>query len=324
MVNLKVKLPGLEMKNPVIPASGTFGFGYEFTRFYDINVLGSIMIKGTTLEPRYGNPLPRIAEGPSGMLNAIGLQNPGVDAVMSHELEELRKCYNDKVIANIGGSCVDDYVETAKRISTHDMVGALELNISCPNVHSGGIQFGTNPQMAADVTRKVKAVSQKPVYVKLSPNVTDIVEMAKAVEEAGADGITMINTLVGMRFNIKTGKPIIANGTGGYSGPAIFPVALRMVHQVSKAVKIPVIGMGGISNAHDVIEMMLQAQALWRLVVKTLLIHMLVIKLFKIYQKNLKNLVLKILMISLAYHINIKKRNERFLFFYHYPCNIIR
>ena len=211
MVNLKVKLPGLEMKNPVIPASGTFGFGYEFTRFYDINVLGSIMIKGTTLEPRYGNPLPRIAEGPSGMLNAIGLQNPGVDAVMSHELEELRKCYNDKVIANIGGSCIDDYVETAKRISTHDMVGALELNISCPNVHSGGIQFGTNPQMAADVTRKVKAVSQ---------------------------------------------KPIIANGTGGYSGPAIFPVALRMVHQVSKAVKIPVIGMGGISSAHDVIEMM--------------------------------------------------------------------
>ena len=256
MVNLKVKLPGLEMKNPVIPASGTFGFGYEFTRFYDINVLGSIMIKGTTLEPRYGNPLPRIAEGPSGMLNAIGLQNPGVDAVMSHELEELRKCYNDKVIANIGGSCIDHYVETAKRISTHDMVGALELNISCPNVHSGGIQFGTSPQMAADVTRKVKAVSQKPVYVKLSPNVTDIVEMAKAVEEAGADGITMINTLVGMRFNIKTGKPIIANGTGGYSGPAIFPVALRMVHQVSKAVKIPVIGMGGISSAHDVIEMM--------------------------------------------------------------------
>ena len=323
MVNLKVKLPGLEMKNPVIPASGTFGFGYEFTRFYDINVLGSIMIKGTTLEPRYGNPLPRIAEGPSGMLNAIGLQNPGVDAVMSHELEELRKCYNDKVIANIGGSCVDDYVETAKRISTHDMVGALELNISCPNVHSGGIQFGTNPQMAADVTRKVKAVSQKPVYVKLSPNVTDIVEMAKAVEEAGADGITMINTLVGMRFNIKTGKPIIANGTGGYSGPAIFPVALRMVHQVSKAVKIPVIGMGGISSAHDVIEMMVAGASAVRLVVKTLLIHMLVIKLFKIYQRNLKSLVLKILMILLDYHIN-KKRNERFLFFYHYPCNIIR
>ena len=254
MVNLKVNLPGLEMKNPVIPASGTFGFGYEFTRFYDINVLGSIMIKGTTLEPRYGNPLPRIAEGPSGMLNAIGLQNPGVDAVMSHELEELRKCYNDKVIANIGGSCIDDYVETAKRISTHDMVGALELNISCPNVHSGGIQFGTNPQMAADVTRKVKAVSQKPVYVKLSPNVTDIVEMAKAVEEAGADGITMINTLMGMKIDLRTGRPLLANKTGGFSGPAIKPVAIRMIYQVYEAVNIPIIGMGGIMNAYDVLE----------------------------------------------------------------------
>lgn len=257
MANLRVKLPGLDMKNPVIPASGTFGFGYEFTRFYDINILGSIMLKGTTLEPRYGNPLPRIAEGPSGMLNAIGLQNPGIDAVMNEELEKLRPHYQDKVIANIGGSAVNDYVETAKRISQHDMVGALELNISCPNVHSGGIQFGTDPEMAAEVTRKVKAVSQKPVYVKLSPNVTDIVAMAKAVEAAGADGISMINTLVGMRFNLKTGKPIIANGTGGYSGPAIFPVALRMVHQVSKAVSIPVIGMGGISCAQDVIEMMI-------------------------------------------------------------------
>lgn len=257
MANLRVKLPGLDMKNPVIPASGTFGFGYEFTRFYDINILGSIMLKGTTLEPRYGNPLPRIAEGPSGMLNAIGLQNPGVDAVMNEELEKLRPHYQDKVIANIGGSAVNDYVETAKRISQHDMVGALELNISCPNVHSGGIQFGTDPEMAAEVTRKVKAVSKKPVYVKLSPNVTDIVAMAKAVEAAGADGISMINTLVGMRFNLKTGKPIIANGTGGYSGPAIFPVALRMVHQVSKAVSIPVIGMGGISCAQDVIEMMI-------------------------------------------------------------------
>lgn len=257
MANLRVKIPGLNMKNPVIPASGTFGFGYEFTKFYDINVLGSIMLKGTTLEPRYGNPLPRIAEGPSGMLNAIGLQNPGVDAVMNEELEKLRSHFTDKVIANIGGSAVEDYVETAKRISSHDMVGALELNISCPNVHSGGIQFGTNPEMAAEVTRKVKEVSQKPVYVKLSPNVTDIVEMAKAVEAAGADGISMINTLVGMRFSLKTGKPIIANGTGGYSGPAIFPVALRMVHQVSKAVNIPVIGMGGISCAKDVIEMMI-------------------------------------------------------------------
>ena len=256
MANLRVKLPGLDMKNPVIPASGTFGFGYEFAKFYDINVLGSMMLKGTTLEPRYGNPLPRIAEGPSGMLNAIGLQNPGVDAVMNEELEKLRPLYTDKVIANIGGSAVEDYVETAKRISTHDMVGALELNISCPNVHSGGIQFGTNPEMAAEVTRAVKAVSQKPVYVKLSPNVTDIVAMAKAVEAAGADGITMINTLVGMRFDIRTGRPIIANKTGGYSGPAIFPVALRMVHQVSQAVNIPVIGMGGIATGRDAIEMM--------------------------------------------------------------------
>lgn len=257
MANLHVSLPGLEMKNPVIPASGTFGFGYEFARFYDLNLLGSMMLKGTTLEPRYGNPLPRIAEGPSGMLNAIGLQNPGVDAVMNEELEKLRPLYHDKVIANIGGSGIDDYVETAKRLSTHDMVGALELNISCPNVHCGGIQFGTNPQMAGDVTRQVKAVSQKPVYVKLSPNVTDIVEMALAVEAAGADGISMINTLVGMRFDIRSGKPIIANKTGGYSGPAIFPVALRMVYQVSQAVSIPVIGMGGIASGQDAIEMMI-------------------------------------------------------------------
>ena len=257
MANLRVQLPGLDMKNPVIPASGTFGFGYEFAKFYDINCLGSMMLKGTTLEPRYGNPLPRIAEGPSGMLNAIGLQNPGVDAVMNEELEKLRPLYTDKVIANIGGSAIDDYVETARRISTHDMVGALELNISCPNVHAGGIQFGTNPEMAGEVTRAVKAVSQKPVYVKLSPNVTDIVAMAKAVEEAGADGITMINTLIGMRFDIKTGKPIIANKTGGYSGPAIFPVALRMVYQVSQAVSIPVIGMGGIASGKDAIEMMI-------------------------------------------------------------------
>lgn len=256
MANLRVSLPGLNMKNPIIPASGTFGFGYEFSKFYDINILGSMMLKGTTLEPRYGNPLPRIAEGPSGLLNAIGLQNPGVEAVMNEELEKLRPLYDDKVIANIGGSAPEDYVETAKRLSNHDMVGALELNISCPNVHSGGIQFGTNPEMAADLTRCVKEVSKVPVYVKLSPNVTDIVAMAKAVEAAGADGITMINTLVGMRFDFKTGKPIIANKTGGYSGPAIFPVALRMVYQVSQAVKIPVIGMGGIQSARDVIEMM--------------------------------------------------------------------
>ncbi|MCD7809140.1 MAG: dihydroorotate dehydrogenase [Erysipelotrichaceae bacterium] len=257
MANLRVSLPGLDMKNPVIPASGTFGFGYEFASFYDLNLLGSMMLKGTTLEPRYGNPLPRIAEGPSGLLNAIGLQNPGVDVVMNEELEKLRPLYNDKVIANIGGSGIDDYVETAKRLSTHDKVGALELNISCPNVHCGGIQFGTNPDMAAEVTSAVKAVSQKPVYVKLSPNVTDIVEMALAVEKAGADGISMINTLVGMRFDIRTGKPIIANKTGGYSGPAIFPVALRMVYQVSQAVSIPVIGMGGIASGQDAIEMMI-------------------------------------------------------------------
>ncbi|MEG0591921.1 MAG: dihydroorotate dehydrogenase [Coprobacillus sp.] len=257
MSNLRVKLPGLDMKNPVIPASGTYGFGYEFSKFYDINCLGSMMLKGTTLEARYGNPLPRIAEGPSGMLNAIGLQNPGVETVMNEELEKLRPLYTDKVIANVAGSCFEDYVECAKRISTHDMVGALEINISCPNVKAGGIQFGTNPEMAADLTRAIKEVSKVPVYIKLSPNVTDIVSMAKAVEAAGADGITMINTLIGMRFDLKTGKPIIANKTGGYSGPAIFPVALRMVYQVSQAVSIPVIGMGGIANGRDAIEMMI-------------------------------------------------------------------
>lgn len=257
MSNLRVKLPGLDMKNPVIPASGTFGFGYEFTKFYDINQLGSIMVKGTTLEPRYGNPLPRIAEGPSGLLNAIGLQNPGVEKVMSEELEKLRACYDDLIIANVAGSSLEDYVECAKRISKHDKVGALEINISCPNVKAGGIQFGTDPNMAADLTRQIKAVSEKTVYIKLSPNVTNIVEMAKAVEAAGADGITMINTLIGMRIDIKTGKPIIANVTGGYSGPAIFPVALRMVYQVSQAVSIPVIGMGGIASGKDAIEMMM-------------------------------------------------------------------
>ena len=257
MANLRVNLPGLDMKNPVIPASGTFGFGYEFEKFYDINCLGSMMLKGTTLEERYGNPLPRIAEGPSGLLNAIGLQNPGVDAVMNIELEKLRPLYQDKVIANVAGSCFEDYVECAARISTHDMVGALEINISCPNVKAGGIQFGTNPEMAAELTKAIKAVSKVPVYIKLSPNVTDIVSMAKAVEAAGADGITMINTLIGMRFDLKKGKPIIANKTGGYSGPAIFPVALRMVYQVTQAVSIPVIGMGGIANGRDAIEMMI-------------------------------------------------------------------
>lgn len=257
MADLKIELPGLSLKNPVIPASGTFGFGYEFTKFYDINVLGSIATKGTTRYERYGNPLPRIAEGPAGMLNAIGLQNPGVEAVVNDEFVKLKKVYQGKVLANMGGHSLDEYIETAAILSKSDIVGALELNISCPNVKEGGMQFGTDPEMAAKVTREVKKVSEKPVYVKLSPNVTDIVAIAKAVEEAGADGISMINTLVGMRFNLKTGEPIIKNKTGGYSGPAIFPVALRMVYQVSQAVDIPVIGMGGISSGEDAIEMMI-------------------------------------------------------------------
>lgn len=257
MADLKIELPGLSLKNPVIPASGTFGFGYEFTKFYDINVLGSIATKGTTRYERYGNPLPRIAEGPAGMLNAIGLQNPGVEAVVNNEFVKLKKVYDGKVLANMGGHSLDEYIETAAILSQSDIVGALELNISCPNVKEGGMQFGTDPEMAAKVTKEVKKVSAKPVYVKLSPNVTDIVAIAKAVEEAGADGISMINTLVGMRFNLKTGEPIIKNKTGGYSGPAIFPVALRMVYQVSQAVSIPVIGMGGISSGEDAIEMMI-------------------------------------------------------------------
>ncbi len=253
---LRVRLPGLDLKNPVIPASGTFGFGYEFERFYHIDQLGSIMLKGTTLEPRYGNPLPRIAEGPSGLLNAIGLQNPGVQAVMDEELEKLRPYYHGKVIANIAGSTFDDYVAVARLISTHDMVGALEVNISCPNVKAGGMQFGTDPDMARELTKAIKRVSKVPVYIKLSPNVTDIVAMAKAAAEGGADGITLINTLLGMRFDLKTGRPILANKTGGWSGPAVFPVALRMVYQVSHAVDLPVIGMGGVTSAEDIIEMM--------------------------------------------------------------------
>ena len=257
MANLHITLPGLDLKNPVIPASGTFGYGQEFKDFYDLNKLGSISIKGTTREKRYGNPLPRIAEGPAGLLNAIGLQNPGVEHVVAHELPELAKIFDGKVLGNMGGHSFVDYVETAAILSQAENVGALELNISCPNVKEGGMQFGTDPATAARVTREVKAVSSKPVYVKLSPNVSDIVAMAKAVEEAGADGISMINTLVGMRFDIRSGRPIIANKTGGYSGPAILPVALRMVYQVSQAVDIPVIGMGGISSGRDAIEMMI-------------------------------------------------------------------
>lgn len=257
MANMKIELPGLSLKNPVIPASGTFGYGEEFTRFFDLNVLGSISIKGTTLEKRYGNPLPRIAEGPAGLLNAIGLQNPGVHHVTGYELPRLAEIFNDKVIGNIGGHSFADYIETARILSQADNIGALELNISCPNVADGGMQFGTDPMTAAKLTSEVKKVSAKPVYVKLSPNVTDITEIACAVEKAGADGISMINTLVGMRFDIKTGKPIIANKTGGYSGPAILPIALRMVYQVSLTVSIPVIGMGGISSGKDAVEMMI-------------------------------------------------------------------
>ena len=256
MGRLKVELSGWVLDNPIIPASGTFGFGYEFTEFYDINILGSLATKGTTLEPRFGNPTPRIAECTQGMINAIGLQNPGVHKVINEEFELLQKVYNKKVIANISGFSVEEYVECAKAMSDSDMVGIIEVNISCPNVKHGGMSFGTNPQSASEVIAAVKKVSTKPVYAKLSPNVTDIVEMAKAVEKAGADGICMINTLLGSRFDLRTGKPIIANVMGGFSGPAILPVALRMVYQVYAAVDIPIIGMGGISCAEDVIEMM--------------------------------------------------------------------
>ncbi|XMB86916.1 dihydroorotate dehydrogenase [Mycoplasmatota bacterium WC44] len=253
-MNHKVKLPGMDLDNPVIPASGTFGFGYEFTQFYDINILGSIMTKGTTLESRFGNATPRIAETPSGMLNAVGLQNPGVHKVIEEEFVKLETVFNKKVIANVSGNTLEDYVETAKLLSECNIVGALEVNISCPNVKEGGMAFGTSCLGASEITKAVKAVSKKPIYVKLSPNVTNIVEIAKAVEEAGADAISMINTLVGMRLDLNTGKPILANRMGGLSGPAIKPVALRMVYQVYKAVNIPIIGMGGVMTAEDVLE----------------------------------------------------------------------
>ena len=256
MSNLKVNFLGKEFKNPIIPASGTFGFGYEFSDLYDINILGSISIKGTTLEPRYGNRLPRIAECPSGLINAIGLQNPGVDKVVIEELVKLDQVYFEQIIANVGGHSVYEYTETVKKFNESDKVFAIELNISCPNVSGGGMAFGVDPEIAYNLVKEVKAVSKKPIIVKLSPNVTDIVKMAKAVEAAGADAISLINTLVGMRFDLKTGKPIIANIKGGYSGPGIFPVALRMVYEVSNAVNVPIIGMGGISTAYDVIEMM--------------------------------------------------------------------
>ncbi len=257
MVDTKVNLSGLELDNPVIPASGTFGYGYEFAELYDINVLGTFSFKGTTKEARFGNPTPRIAECDSGMINSVGLQNPGVDKVIAEELPKLKKCFNKKVIANVSGFSVEEYAYTCERLDKEEQVGLLEVNVSCPNVHNGGMSFGTLPESAAEVTRAVKAVTKKPVYIKLSPNVTDIVSIAKACEEAGADGISLINTLLGMRIDLKSKKPVIANKMGGFSGSAIKPVAIRMVYQVYEAVKIPIIGMGGISTAEDVIEMML-------------------------------------------------------------------
>lgn len=255
MSNISIQLPGLELKNPIMPASGCFGFGKEYGRLYDLSMLGAIMIKATTVEPRFGNPTPRVAETPAGMLNAIGLQNPGLEKVMSEELPWLER-FDVPIIANVAGSVLEDYVDVARKISTAPNVKALELNISCPNVKHGGITFGTDPVIARELVEAVKLVSKVPVYVKLSPNVTNIVEIAQAVEIGGADGITMINTLVGMRLDERTGKPVIANGTGGLSGPAVKPVAIRMVYEVYKAVDIPIIGMGGVTCAQDVIDFM--------------------------------------------------------------------
>ena len=257
MVNLKVNLAGIEIDNPVIPASGTFGYGQEFAQLYDINCLGTFSFKGTTRDPRYGNPTPRIAECPSGMLNAVGLQNPGVDKVISEELPALKKIFYKPVMANVSGFSIDDYAYTCEKLDREEQVGWLEVNISCPNVHNGGMSFGVDPKAAAEVTRAVKSVTKKPVFMKLSPNVTDIAAIAVSCEEAGADGISLINTLLGMRIDLKRRAPILANKMGGMSGPAVFPVALRMVYQVYEAVKIPIIGMGGVSSAEDVIEMML-------------------------------------------------------------------
>ena len=257
MVNTKVTLSGITLDNPIIPASGTFGYGYEFAELYDINCLGSFSFKGTTKEERFGNPTPRIAECTAGMINSVGLQNPGVEKVISEELPKLKKCFNKPVVANIGGFSYDEYTYVASRLNEEEQIGLFEVNISCPNVHGGGMGFGVSPETAAEVTRRVKAVTNKPVYIKLSPNVTDIVSIAKACEDAGADGLSLINTLLGMRIDLKTRKPIIANKAGGFSGDAIFPVALRMIYAVYDAVKIPIIGMGGVSSARDVIEMML-------------------------------------------------------------------
>lgn len=257
MVNISTELCGIKLDNPVIPASGTFGFGYEFAELYDINILGTFSFKGTTRDARFGNPTPRIAECTAGMINAVGLQNPGVDAVIEHELVKLKKCFDKKVMANVSGFSVEDYAYTCERLDKCEQVGWLEVNVSCPNVHGGGMSFGTSPDAAAEVTRAVKSVTEKPVIIKLSPNVTDIVSIAKACEDAGADGLSLINTLLGMRIDLRTKKPVIKNTMGGFSGSAILPVALRMVYQVSNSVDIPVIGMGGVSSAEDVIEMML-------------------------------------------------------------------
>ena len=257
MVNTKVNLLGIELSNPLIPASGTFGYGKEFNELYDINCLGTFSFKGTTRDPRYGNPTPRIAECAGGMLNAVGLQNPGVDHVIAHELPEMKQFFHKPVMANISGFSLDEYIEVCEKLDKCDQVGWLEVNISCPNVHGGGMSFGTDPRMAAEVTREVKKVTTKPVIMKLSPNVTSIVDIAKACEEAGADAVSLINTLMGMRLNLRTRKPLLANKTGGMSGSAIFPLAVRMVYQVYEAVKIPIVGMGGVSCAEDVIELML-------------------------------------------------------------------
>lgn len=257
MVDLSVNLAGMQMDNPVVPASGTFGFGKEFKDFYDINILGSFSFKGTTKDARFGNPTPRIAECKNGMINAVGLQNPGVLHVIEHELPEMKEYFHKKVIANVSGFSVEDYAYTCELLDKQEQVGILEVNVSCPNVHGGGLSFGTSCEAAAEVTRAVKAVTSKPVFVKLSPNVTDIVSIARACEQAGADGICLVNTLLGMRIDIKNRKPVIANKMGGFSGDAIFPVAVRMVYQVAKACDIPVMGCGGVSTAKDVIEMMM-------------------------------------------------------------------
>lgn len=257
MGEMKVDLCGITLDNPVMAASGTFGYGYEFAELYDINMLGTFSFKGTTAEARFGNPTPRIAECTAGMINSVGLQNPGVDKVIEEELPKLKKCFDKKVMANVSGFSAGEYVELCRKLNDCEQIGWFEVNISCPNVHGGGMAFGTSPQAAAEVTGKVKEVTDKPVIIKLSPNVTDIVSIAKACEDAGADGISLINTLLGMRIDLKTKKPVVANRMGGFSGSAIFPVALRMVYQVASAVKIPVVGMGGVTSADDVIEMML-------------------------------------------------------------------